>query len=83
VVLGITASKSEDKDVLKTFTISKAIGANAATEIFNESLSGAAGDSYAHDMTVHGTVAQTEKYTFTVVNKDGLTNAVSVTITVQ
>ncbi len=83
VVLGINASKSEDKDYLKTFTISKAIGGGAAAEIFNEALSGASGDAYTHDITLHGTVAQSEKYTFTVVNKDGLTNAVSLTLTVQ
>ncbi len=83
VVLGINASKSEEKDYLKTFTISKTIGAGASAEIYNEALSGATGDSYTHDITVHGTTAQTEKYTFTVVNKDGLTNAVSLTLTVQ
>lgn len=83
VVLGINASKSEEKDYLKTFTISKAIGAGSATEIYNEALSGATGDTYTHDITVHGITAQTEKYTFTVVNKDGLTNAVSLTLTVQ
>ncbi len=83
VVIGINSSKAEDKDYLKTFTVSKAIGSAAAVEIYNEALSGTTGDTYAHDITVHGTIAETEKYTFTVVNKDGLTNAVSLTLTVQ
>ena len=83
VLVGINASKAEDKDYLKTFSISKTIGSGSATEIYSEALSGTTGDSYAHDMTIHGTAAQTEKYTFTVVNKDGLTNSVSLTLTVH
>ena len=83
VTIGINASKAEDKDYLKTFTISKAIGTAAATEIYNEGLSGSTGDSYAHDIVVHGTTAQKETYTFTVVNKDGLTNSVTLTLTVN
>ncbi len=83
VFIGINASKAEDKDYLKSFTISKSIGGAAATEIYNEALSGTTGDTYSHDITIHGTTAQTEKYTFTAVNKDGLTNAVSLTLTIN
>jgi hypothetical protein len=83
VTVGISASKAEDKDYLKTFSISKAIGSAAATEIYNEALSGSTGDNYAHDIVIHGTVAETEKYTFTVVNKDGLVNTVSLTLTIN
>lgn len=84
ITIGIEASKSEDKDVLKTFDASRSFDGAAATSFLNESLSGSQGDSYSKDVsiTTRGQ-AGTEKYTFTVVNRDGLVNSVSLTLTVQ
>jgi hypothetical protein len=83
IKVGIDASKSEDKDVLKTFTINKAIGSASGVDTYSEALSGSTGDAYSHDIWIHaGAVTQTEKYTFTVVNKDGLTKAVNLTVTI-
>lgn len=84
VVIGINASKAEDKDVLKTFSATVSYNGGADSSIAAETLSGSNGDSYSKDITVHTRkAAGTEKYTFTVVNKDGLKNSVNVTITVN
>lgn len=84
LTVGITASKSEDKDVLKTFDASKSLNGGTATSFYSETLSGTQGDSYTKDLQITtGSTAGTEKYTFTVVNKDGLKNAVSFTLTVN
>lgn len=85
LLIGIKASKSETEDVLKQFNISKSINGGANTSIFSKSLSGSDCDNYAYDMsttvdTAHG---QVSKYTFTVTNRDGLTNQVAVTVTTQ
>lgn len=84
VTIGISASKSEDKDVLKTFDETRSYDGAAGTSVYSETLSGANGDNYSKDITVTTrTTAGTEKYTFTVVNRDGLKNTVSLTITVN
>ena len=83
VVIGINASKSEDKDVLKTFDGSRIYDGGSSTSFTSEVLSGSQGDSYSKDVTITTrNQAGTEKYTFTVVNKDGLKNAVTLTVTV-
>jgi hypothetical protein len=82
ILMGITASKAEDKDVLKTFDASQSYDGGASTSIASETLSGGNGDNYTKDVTITTrTVNGTEKYTFTVVNKDGLKNSISITVT--
>lgn len=84
VLIGISASKAEDKDVLKTFSATKSVNGASATSIDQQTLSGADADAYSKDFTITaGSIVGTEKYTFTVVNRDGLTNQVSLTLTVQ
>lgn len=84
VLIGINASKSEDKDVLKTFDGSRSYDGAAAASFTSETLSGSNGDSYSKDVSITTrNQAGTEKYTFTVVNKDGLKNTVSLTVTVN
>lgn len=84
VLVGIHAAKTEDKDVLKTFNESVSYDGGAATSVENISLSGAQGDEYDVDIPIVArNQAGTEKYTFTVTNRDGLTNSVSLTLTVQ
>lgn len=85
ITIGINASKSEDKDVLKKFNISRSSNGAAATTVFSKDLSGSEGDNYNYDYsvvldTIH---SQVNQYTFTVTNRDGLTNQVSVNVTVQ
>lgn len=84
ITIGINAAKTEKKDVLKTFDVSQSLDGATATSIVNESLSGSQGDNYSKD--VHITTrnqAGTEKYTLTVINRDGLKNSVSLTLTVN
>lgn len=84
VLVGIIAQKTEDKDVLKTFNVSASFDGGASTSLLTQSLSGSEGDLFQADMPI--TVrnqAGTEQYTFTVTNRDGLTNSVSLTLTVQ
>jgi VCBS repeat-containing protein len=85
ITIGINSSKAEDKDVLKKFNISQSVNGAAATSAFSKDLSGSEGDNYSYDYTatLGTTSGQTTKYTFTVTNRDGLTNQVSLTVTVQ
>lgn len=84
VKIGINASKSEDKDVLKKFTITRSRDNGADSTVFTKDLSGAEGDNFSYDYsTITPDQAVKDKYTFTVVNRDGLINKVSLTLTVQ
>ncbi len=85
IKIGIDAAKTEDKDVLKKFNISRSVNGAAATSVFDKTLSGSEGDNYTYDFTttLDNTPGQTNKYTFTVTNRDGLVNQVSLTVTVQ
>lgn len=82
--IGINASKSEDKDVLKKFNISRSTNGAAAVSVFDKDLSGGEGDSYTYDFTgvTDSVPGQTDKYTFTVTNRDGLVNQVNLTLTI-
>lgn len=80
--MGIVASKAEDKDVLTTFDVSRSYDGGSGSSIKNVSLSGSQGDNYSGDIWITTRkVVGTEKYTFTVVNRDGLKNQVSLTLT--
>ncbi len=84
VAIGILASKAEAADILKSFDASKSLDGGASTSFQSETLSGSSNDTCARTvMVTTRTQAGTEKYTFTVVNRDGLKNSVSLTITVQ
>ncbi|MBI1306720.1 MAG: hypothetical protein GC181_08910 [Bacteroidetes bacterium] len=83
--IGIEANKEEDKDVLTKFNISRSVNGAASTTVKDQSLSGSDADHYEYDFT--GTMdtisGQTNKYTFTITNRDGLVNQVSLTLTVE
>ncbi len=84
VLIGVTADKTEDKDVLKTLSATVSYDGGAATTLVSDILTGTQGDHYEKDLSVTTrSQAGTENYTFTVVNRDGLTNSVSLTLTVQ
>jgi hypothetical protein len=85
ILIGIDASKSEKEDVLKKFNLSKSVNGAAAVTLQDKSLSGSEGDNFSYDHTekldtIHG---QTNKYTFTVTNRDGLVNQLALTVTIQ
>jgi hypothetical protein len=85
IKIGIDAAKTESKDVLKKFNISRSVNGGDASTVFSKDLSGAEGDKFSYDYstsldTISG---QKNKYIFTVTNRDGLTNQVAVQVTVQ
>jgi hypothetical protein len=81
--IGVTAQKTEDKDVLKTFTAEKSYDGAAAINIETLTLTGGQGDTFNKDYTLTTrNQAGTEKYNFTVTNRDGLVTTKSITITV-
>ena len=85
VLIGIVASKSEGEDVLKTLNISASVNGGTATTVANGQITipTAMEDNFAGEYTFHpaATTGNTIKYTFTVTNRDGITNAVSLTVT--
>lgn len=83
VVIGITASKAEDKDVLKKFNISRSINGGADSTLYQKDLTGSEGDNYNYDLAVKvlTPAGKKAKYTFTVTNRDGLIGQTSLTIT--
>jgi len=83
--IGIDASKAESADVLTQFNITKSVNGAASTTEFTKALTGTEGDSYSYDYfgTLENNSGQVNKYTFYVTNRDGLTNQVSVSITIQ
>ncbi|TNE81529.1 MAG: hypothetical protein EP332_03815 [Bacteroidetes bacterium] len=85
ILIGIEAKKTEDKDVLKKFTVTKSINGAAGVTVISHDLSGADGDAYAYDYneTVENTSGQTNTYTFTVTNRDGLVNQVSLDLHIR
>lgn len=85
VLIGIEAAKSEGKDVLKKFNISKSVNGATATTVYSQDLTGSDGDNYDYDYTatVDAAAGQVEKYTFTVTNRDGLVNQVSLVLTTE
>jgi hypothetical protein len=83
-LVGINAAKTEDKDVLKTFNASVAYDGGTSTTIYSEVLTAAQGDNYTHDLSLTTrNQSGVEKYTFTVTNRDGLVNTITLNITVQ
>ena len=84
VLIGITATRTEANDILKTFDASRGYDGAASVSFLNNALTSASANVYDYDMPIHvRNQAGTEKYTFTILNKDGLKNSVTLTLTVQ
>lgn len=84
LLVGITASKAEDKDVLKKFNVTVAYDGGQDSTIYNLDLTTAQEDNYSYEHNyITRNQAGTELYKFTVINRDGLTNTVSLTLTVN
>lgn len=82
-IIGINAAKSEKKDVLKKFNISKSVDGAASVSVLNRDLGSSEEDNFSFDYndSMSSVVGQKTKYIFTITNRDGLTNSVSVTLT--
>lgn len=84
LLVGIHAEKTEDKDVLKTFNVSVSLDGGADSTLLNRTLTSAEEDVFESDITLNtGSETGTQEYTFTVTNRDGLVNQVSLTVTVE
>lgn len=80
LLVGINAEKTEDKDLLTRFVETQKYDAGSATTLLNESFNQ---DTYSKDMTIiTRSVSGTEVYTFTIINRDGLTTTKTLTITI-
>jgi hypothetical protein len=81
--IGVDAKRTEAKDDLKTFTVTRAYDGGAAATIDNVTIGSGQAAEFTKDynLTTRNT-AGTEKYTFTVTNRDGLITTKSITITV-
>jgi hypothetical protein len=81
--IGVTAKRTEDKDDLKTFVVTVAFDGGVETTIDNVTIPTAQGGEFTkdYDLTTRNT-AGTEKYSFTVTNRDGLITTKAITITV-
>lgn len=81
--IGINAAKTENEDVLKTFNISVSYDGGPSETLFTQTLTSAQEDNYTYDLTKNTrNQAGTEKYSFTITNRDGLINTISITINV-
>ena len=82
LLTGIIANKTESNDVLKIFSITRSLDGGAASTVYNENLTAAQGDTYSKDyQIVTRSTAGTEKYIYTISNRDGLVNNISLTVT--
>jgi hypothetical protein len=83
--IGIDAYKSETRDYLSKITVTKSINNCEAVEVFSKDLSKSERDTYSYDYSgVAGSTSdETEKFTFKMTSKNGLTNEVYLTLSVQ
>ena len=81
--IGVTAKRTEDKDDLKTFVVTVSYDGGAEATIDNVTIPAAQAGEFTkdYDLTTRNT-AGTEKYSFTVTNRDGLITTKAITITV-
>ena len=82
--IGVTAKRTEDKDDLKTFVVTVSFDGEAATTIDNVTIPAAQAGEFTkdYDLTTRTTTG-TEKFTFTVTNRDGLITTKTIVITVH
>ena len=81
--IGVTARRTEDKDDLKTFVVTVSLDGGAETTIDNVTIAAAQGEEFTkdYDLTTRNS-AGTEKYSFTVTNRDGLITTKTIMISV-
>lgn len=84
LTVGVNASKSEGNDILTKMTITVSYDGGADSTIHTENVDASMADNYSKDFTIKTrNQAGTEKYTFSVVSKDGIVNSVKLTFTVK
>lgn len=84
VLIGIEAEKTTDKIVLTNLGVTRAYDGGTPETFINETLAGDQGEHYSRDINISTrNLYGTEKYVFTVTDRNGQTNSVSLTLTVQ
>lgn len=82
ILFGIDVQKTEDE--LSTFDVSVSFDGGSASSIQTEAISGTEQDGFDRDVNITTrNQAGTEKYTFTVTDRDGNITQKSITLTVQ
>lgn len=81
--IGIHAAKAEEEDVLQHFNASHSVNGGSNVTVDEAELTGPNQDAYdvEYQFIVPGDVGHIHKLTFSVTNRDGLTNQVSLTLT--
>ena len=81
--IGVTAKRTEDNDDLKTFVVTVSYDGGAEATIDNVAIPAAQDGEFTKDYTLTTrNTAGTEKYSFTVTNRDGLITTRAIIITV-
>ena len=84
VKFGVNTQLGEAGDVLKTLNLSKSVDGAADVTVSTTPIPTAQQDNYSQtDSVVLGSAGHTERYTYTVTNRDGITNNVKLTVTVH
>jgi hypothetical protein len=84
VVVGLGMGKPEGDDILISYNVVRKYDAGADSTVLAHMMTSAESDTLFAPYIIHcRNVAGTEKYTFNVVDKDGVTNTKSLTLTVQ
>jgi len=80
--IGVTAKRTEDKDDLKTFVVTRSYDGGAEETIDNVAIPAAEAGEFTkdYDLTTRS-ISGAEKYTFTVTNRDGLITTRAIIIT--
>ena len=81
--IGVDTKRTEQHDDLKTFIVTLSYDGGAETTIDNVTIASAQAGEFTkdYDLTTRNQ-SGTEKYTFTVTNRDGLITTKSITVTV-
>ena len=81
ITVGVNAAKTEGKDLLTRFVVAQSLDGASSTTWYQESFNN---DTYTKDLTIiTRNVAGTEKYTFTIINRDGLVTSLNLMLTVN
>lgn len=85
LLVGIEAKRTEDKDNLKMFNVSRSVNGGVSETVLNRQLSDSEGASFSYDFTetLEGESGQENLYTFTITNRDGITNQLTLKVTLE
>ncbi len=82
-IIGIEAETKKPQDPIISFNISLSISGGTPTTVYNESNLNAEFYDYDYVFVIGSISGDIYTYTFTITNKDGLTEQESLTVTIQ